>query len=50
MTSVVFKDIHEKMKGKEYNGVAFKGKNLPSILEQTTSKINKEGNLKMDQM
>jgi|LakMenE18May11ns_1017448.scaffolds.fasta_scaffold7707983_1 hypothetical protein len=50
MTSVVFKDIHEKMTGKEYEGIAFKGKNLPSILEQTSLKINKERNVKMDQM
>ena len=25
MTSVVFQDIYEKMKGKRYNGIAFNG-------------------------
>lgn len=49
MSSVVFKDIHEKMKGKEYEGIAFKGKNLPSILEQSKERIN-TGSVKMDQM
>lgn len=50
MTSVVFKDIYEKMKGKEYENIAFKGKNISSILEQSRERINKGGNVKVDQM
>jgi hypothetical protein len=49
MTSVVFKDVYEKMKGKEYDNIAFKGKNIGSILEQSRERINK-GNVKVDQM
>jgi len=32
MTSIVFQDIYEKMKGKHYSGVTFNGRNLPKIL------------------
>lgn len=50
MSSVVFKDIYDKMKGKEYDNIAFKGKNIKSILEQSRERINKGGNVKVDQM
>ena len=49
MTSVIFKDVYEKMKGKEYDNVTFKGKNIGPILEQSRERINK-GNVKVDQM
>jgi hypothetical protein len=40
MTSIVFQDIYEKMKGKKYGGVTFNGDNLPKILEQAKVTIN----------
>ena len=50
MTSVVFQDIYEKMKGKKYNDVTFNGENLPRIMEQATQTINDGKGVKMDEM
>lgn len=49
MTSIVFQDIYEKMKGKDYRGVTFNGDNLPKILEQAKLAIN-NGGVKVDEM
>lgn len=40
MTSIVFQDIYEKMKGKNYAGTTFNGNNLPRIIEQAKIAIN----------
>ncbi len=50
MTSVVFKDIYEKMKGKQFGNITFNGKNLPHIMEQSTQSINSGKGVKIDQM
>jgi len=50
MTSIVFQDIYEKMKGKKYGGVTFSGDNLPRILEQAQVTINNGEGVKVDQM
>jgi hypothetical protein len=40
MTSIVFQDIYEKMRGKHYGGVTLNGANLPRVLEQAKATIN----------
>jgi hypothetical protein len=48
MTSIVFQDIYEKMRGKQYGGVTFNGSNLPKILEQAQTTINNGQGVKID--
>lgn len=50
MTSIVFQDIYEKMKGKKYGGITFRGDNISKILEQAQVTINNGQGVKVDQM
>lgn len=50
MTSIVFQDIYDKMKGKNYGGVIFNGYNLPRIIDQAKIAINEGQGVKIDQM
>lgn len=48
MTSIVFQDIYEKMKGKKYGGITFRGDNISKILEQAQVTINNGQGVKVD--
>lgn len=50
MTSIVFQDIYDKMKGKNYGGTTFNGYNLPRIIDQAKIAINEGQGVKVDQM
>lgn len=50
MTSVVFQDIYEKMKGKQYSGVTFNGENLSRVMQQAATTINNGQGVKVDEM
>lgn len=49
-TSLVFKDIYNKLKGKKYEKVAYNGKTLPYILTESASYLNKGKSLKMEKI
>jgi hypothetical protein len=49
-TSLVFKDIYNKLKGKKYVNVTYNGKTVPFILTESASYLNKGKSCKMDKL
>lgn len=49
MTSIVFQDIYEKMKGKTQGTITVKGQTLPYIIDQSKSSI-KGGDIRIERM